>query len=145
MKHRYWAFVVVIPLVVTTYLGTTIQLPLERLPLQYLSGTFTIITLALAVIVHEMTRRFTSLHGLQREANFIIRASMKRGLFDGLFLLNTVAFLGLAGFFILSSPTVWLNYWLFMMIGAAVVLSLNFTNDFGVWRRERTVTQSDAA
>jgi len=99
------------------------------------------ITLTLAVLVHEITRKFVKLHGLQREANFIIRASIERGFFDGLFLLDTFAFLGLAMFFILSSPTAWLNYWLFMMIGAAVVLSLNFANDYGVWRRERTVTK----
>lgn len=142
MMHKFWVFVVVIPLILTTFLGRTILLPLDRVPLQYLSGAFTMITLTLAILVHEITRRFVKLHGFEREANFIIRASMKRGLFDGLFLLNTFAFLGLAMFFILSSPTAWLNYWLFMMIGAAVVLSLNFANDYGVWRREGTLAQS---
>ena len=58
--------------------------------------------------------------------------------------MNTLVSLGLAGFFIPNSPTAWLNYLLFMMIGAAVVLSLDFANDYGVWRRERTVTQSIA-
>ena len=145
MTRKFWVFVVIIPLIVTTFLGRTILLPLDRLPLQYLSGAFTMITLTLAILVHEISRRFVKLHGLQRETNFIIRASIKRGFFDGLFLLNTFAFLGLAIFFILSSPTAWLNYWLFMMIGAAVVLSLNFANDYGVWRRERTVTQSSIA
>ena len=70
----------------------------------------------------------------------IIRTSIKRRLFDGLFLLNTLVSLGLAGFFILNSRTAWLSYRLFMMIGAMVVLSLDFANDYAAWRREGTAT-----
>ena len=103
MKHKFWVFVVIIPLIADN-------------------------------------EALSNCMDLQQEANLIIRASIKRRLFDGLFLLNTLVSLGLAGFFILNSRTAWLNYRLFMMIGAMVVLSLDFANDYAAWRREGTAT-----
>ena len=142
MRPKLWLIFVIAPLMVATLLGGTIVLPFARMQLQILSLLFTISTLSLALMVHEITRRFVKVYGIQREANFVIRASMRRGMFDGLFLLNTTLFLAMAVFFVLISPVFWLNYWLFMMIGATIVLSANLANDYVVSKNERQMDRS---